>query len=171
MIRTFATSATLAVALGSAALAQDSEMTIVETAQATEDLSTLVTAVEAAGLVETLNGEGPFTVFAPTNAAFDALPEGTLDSLLADPETLGTILQCHVVEGEVMADALVGMIEDDGGEHAVPTLGGCELTAALDGENVTLTDENGTTVTVTMADVAASNGVVHVIDGVVQPAM
>ena len=180
MIRTLTVSAGLALASGAAfaeahasGMAGDPEMTIVENAQAVEDLSTLVTAVQAAGLAETLSGEGPFTVFAPTNAAFDALPEGTLDTLLAEEnqEQLTSILQCHVVEGEVTAEALSGTIEENGGEHTVSTLGGCDLTASLDGENVTLTDQNGTTVTVTTADVQASNGVVHVIDGVIQPAM
>jgi len=149
------------------------EMNIVENAANSADHTTLVAAVQAAGLAETLSGEGPFTVFAPTNAAFDALPDGTVDTLLMEEnkDTLTTILTCHAVDSEVMSEALVGMIEDDGGEHAIPTLGGCTLTATVDGDNVVLTDENGTEATVTIADVKQSNGVIHVIDAVMQPAM
>lgn len=147
----------------------DGHGTIVDQAQATEDLSTLVTAVSTAGLVETLSGEGPFTVFAPTNAAFDALPDGTLDSLLADTETLTSVLTYHVVSGEVMAEALVSAIGEADGNFEVATVQGGTLTASLDGENVTLTDAQGNAVTVVATDVDASNGVVHVIDGVLLP--
>ncbi|MEZ5183161.1 MAG: fasciclin domain-containing protein [Acidimicrobiales bacterium] len=139
--------------------------TIVDVASGNEDFSTLVAAVQAADLVETLSGDGPFTVFAPTNEAFDALPDGTVDSLL-EPENkdqLAAILTYHVVAGKVMAADL-----SDGQE--VETVQGGILTVGIDGDAVTLTDENGATVNVTATDIEASNGVIHVIDGVVTPA-
>lgn len=146
--------------------------TIVDVAVGSPDHTTLVSAVQAAGLAETLSGEGPFTVFAPVNAAFEALPAGTLDTLLQPEsrEQLTTILTCHVVEGSVMSDALGQLITDGGGTAEVETLGGCTLTAQAEGGNVTITDENGNAATVTAADLAASNGVVHVIDAVILPA-
>jgi uncharacterized surface protein with fasciclin (FAS1) repeats len=148
------------------------EQNIIENAVNSADHTTLVAAVKAAGLVETLSGEGPFTVFAPTDAAFAALPEGTVDELLKpeNQDQLTKVLTCHVVGADVMSAALAGMIADDGGEHPVPTLGGCTLTAILDGDNITLTDENGAVATVTQADVKQSNGVIHVIDAVMTPA-
>jgi len=144
---------------------------IVENAVNSADHTTLVAAVQAAGLVETLQGEGPFTVFAPTNAAFAALPDGTVETLLKpeNKETLATVLACHVVGKEVMAGALAGMIEDDGGVHPVPTLGGCTLQASYVDGKMMLEDENGNTAAVTIADVKQSNGVIHVIDGVMIP--
>ena len=148
------------------------DKTIVENASASADHTTLVAAVQAAGLVETLSGEGPFTVFAPTNAAFEALPEGTVETLLKpeNKEQLTEILTCHVVAADAMSDAIAGMIADEGGMHPVPTVGGCTLEARMDGENITLTDENGNVANVTIADVDQSNGVVHVIDTVLLPA-
>ncbi|MEM8856172.1 MAG: fasciclin domain-containing protein [Pseudomonadota bacterium] len=144
--------------------------TIVGKASATPELSTLVTAVDAAGLVDTLNGEGPFTVFAPVNGAFEALPEGALDGLLADKEALTGVLTYHVVGGaSVDAETLVGMIQKDGGSHDISTVAGGTITASVDGDNVVLTDAQGNTATVVIADVSASNGVVHVIDGVLLP--
>ncbi|AWW75692.1 beta-Ig-H3/fasciclin [Erythrobacter sp. KY5] len=146
--------------------------TIVEVAQGDEDtFSTLVAAVTAAGLGDALSGEGPLTVFAPTNDAFGALPEGTVENLTTnDTETLGAILQYHVVEGRVDAATLIGMIEAAGEEgHPVPTLGGGELTATLVDGGVVLTDATGATVNVTATDVEASNGLIHVIDGVLMP--
>ncbi len=145
---------------------------IVENAVNSADHTTLVAAVTAAGLVDTLAGEGPFTVFAPTNSAFAKIDEATLASLLL-PENkaqLTQILTCHVVGAGVMSDALGGMINDDGGEHAVPTLGGCTLMAKYDGDMITLTDERGQVANITIADVAQSNGVIHVIDTVMLPA-
>ena len=144
---------------------------IVENASASADHTTLVAAVKAAGLVDTLSGPGPFTVFAPTNEAFAALPAGTVDTLLKpeNKDMLTKILTCHVVGADVMSDAIAGMIKDDGGKHMVDTLGGCKLEAAMDGDNITLTDENGTKATVTIADVKQSNGVIHVIDAVMTP--
>ncbi|NCO85563.1 MAG: fasciclin domain-containing protein [Rhodobacterales bacterium] len=149
------------------------DKTIVENAVNSADHTTLVAAVMAAGLVETLSGEGPFTVFAPTNDAFAALPEGTVETLLMPEnlETLQKILTCHVVAANAMSDAIAGMIADDGGMHPVPTVGGCTLQAAMDGDMITLTDETGGVATVTIADVRQSNGVIHVIDKVLLPAM
>ncbi|MCP1198718.1 fasciclin domain-containing protein [Notoacmeibacter sp. MSK16QG-6] len=135
------------------------------------NLTTLVAAVKQAGLVETLSGEGPFTVFAPTNEAFEKLPDGTVDTVMKDEnkEMLGTILKCHVVSANAMSDAIGKMIADDNGDHPVPTLGGCTLSAKMDGDKITLTDENGNVATVVTADVKQSNGVVHVIDTVMLP--
>ncbi|XWN34034.1 MAG: fasciclin domain-containing protein [Devosia sp.] len=143
--------------------------TIVDKASATPELSTLVTAVDAAGLVDTLNSDGPFTVFAPVNDAFEALPEGALDGLLADKEALTGVLTYHVVGASVDAETLVGMIQKDGGNHDISTVAGGTITASVDGDNVVLTDAQGNTATVVIADVDASNGVVHVIDGVLLP--
>lgn len=146
---------------------------IVENAVNSKDHTTLVAAVKAAGLVETLQGKGPFTVFAPVNAAFDALPAGTVDTLLKpeNKDQLTKILTCHVVGKDVMADAMQKMIADDGGKHPVPTLGGCTLSASYENGKMMLTDENGNVATVTIADVKQSNGVIHVIDKVLLPKM
>ncbi|MAO43070.1 MULTISPECIES: fasciclin domain-containing protein [Leeuwenhoekiella] len=143
--------------------------TIAEIAMGNEDFSTLVTAVMAAGLAETLNSEGPFTVFAPTNAAFDKLPEGTVSTLVepANKEKLAGILKYHVVSGEYMAADVVKAINDNDGSFTIPTVQGGELTATLEGENVILTDAAGNKSTVIMTDVDASNGVIHAIDAVV----
>ena len=145
--------------------------TIAEIAMGNEDFSTLVTAVKAAGLAETLNSEGPFTVFAPTNAAFDKLPEGTVSTLVepANKEKLAGILKYHVVSGEYMAADVVKAINDNDGSFTIPTVQGGELTATLEGENVILTDAAGNKSTVIMTDVDASNGVIHAIDAVVMP--
>lgn len=149
------------------------DRTIVENALNSADHTTLVAAVLAAGLVETLSGEGPFTVFAPTNAAFDALPEGAVASLLESEniDALVQVLTCHVVAADAMSDAIMGMIADDNGAHPVPTVGGCTLTARMGGDWITLEDEQGRIATVTIADVDQSNGVIHVIDTVLLPAM
>ena len=145
--------------------------TIVEVAQGNGDFSTLVSAVTAAGLGDTLSGEGPFTVFAPTNDAFGKIPEATLTELTTnDTETLGNILTYHVVEGNVDAATLTKAIEDAGDAgYTVTTVGGGTLTAKLVDGNVVLTDAAGGTSTVTATDVAASNGVIHVIDTVLMP--
>jgi uncharacterized surface protein with fasciclin (FAS1) repeats len=138
------------------------EADIVATAQAAGDFTTLAAALEAAGLVETLQGEGPYTVFAPTDAAFEAALTDlglTADELLADTETLSSILLYHVVEGEVPAEDVVGL---DG--QSVPTVNGAEVEITVDGETVMVNDA-----TVTQADVFASNGVIHVIDTVLVP--
>ncbi len=146
---------------------------IVENAVNSKEHTTLVAAVKAAGLVETLSGAGPFTVFAPTNEAFAKLPAGTVDNLLKpeNKDQLTKVLTCHVVGKAVMSDALVKMIADDGGEHDVPTVGGCTLKAKAADGKVTLTDENGGVSTVTIADVKQSNGVIHVVDAVILPKM
>ncbi|KIN71769.1 fasciclin domain-containing protein [Sulfitobacter guttiformis] len=147
------------------------EKNIIENAVNSPIHTTLVAAVQAAGLVDTLQGEGPFTVFAPTDDAFAALPAGTVDTVLLpeNKELLTQILTCHVVAADAMSEAIGGMISDDGGMHVVPTLGGCMLEARMDGDMITLTDENGTVATVTVADVKQSNGVIHVIDAVMLP--
>ncbi|MBT0958167.1 fasciclin domain-containing protein [Alphaproteobacteria bacterium KMM 3653] len=149
------------------------DKTIVENAVNSADHTTLVAAVKAAGLVETLSGEGPFTVFAPVNAAFDALPEGTVETLLKpeNKEMLTKILTCHVVAADAMSDAIKGMIDDDNGKHPVPTVGGCTLQATYMGDEIKIEDENGNTAMVTIADVKQSNGVIHVIDAVLLPKM
>ena len=145
--------------------------TIVAVAAGNDALSTLVAAVTAAGLVDTLNSDGPFTVFAPPNDAFAKLPEGTVETLLL-PEnkaTLAGILTYHVVAGEVMAADLVQAITDNGGTYTIPTVNGAGLTAAIVDGNVILTDAAGGTATVIATDIDASNGVVHLIDTVVMP--
>lgn len=146
---------------------------IVENAMNSKDHTTLVAAVVAAGLVDTLKSAGPFTVFAPTNAAFAALPAGTVENLLK-PEnkaTLTKILTCHVIGAKAMAADVMSMVKADGGMHKVKTVGGCELTLKVDGDKVTITDESGGVAVVTIADVAQSNGVIHVIDKVLLPKM
>jgi len=144
---------------------------IIENAVNSKDHTTLVAAVKAAGLVETLSGAGPFTVFAPTNKAFDKLPKGTVETLLK-PEskaTLTGILTYHVVAGKVAAADLVKMIKDGNGKAMVKTVAGGTLTAMMKGKKVVLMDEKGGTSTVTIADANQSNGVIHVIDTVLMP--
>ena len=145
---------------------------IVENAVNSADHTTLVAAAKAAGLVETRASDGPLTVFAPTNEAFAKLAKGTVEDLLKpeNKDMLVKILTCHVVAADAMSDAIKGMIADDGGTHAVPTVGGCTLQAKMDGDWIKLTDERGRTATVTIADVKQSNGVMHVIDTVLLPA-
>ena len=137
------------------------------------DHTTLVAAVTAAGLVETLSGEGPFTIFAPTNDAFAKLPAGTVDTLLLpeNKDQLTKILTCHAVAAKAMAADVVGMIEAGGGSAAIGTVGGCEFTATLVDGKVMIEDGQGNMATVVAADLEASNGVVHVIDTVLLPAM
>ena len=149
------------------------DKTIVENAVNSADHTTLVAAVQAAGLVETLQGKGPFTVFAPTNAAFAALPAGTVESLLKpeNKDQLVKILTCHVVAADAMADAIRKMVADDKGAHPVKTVGGCEFTAMVEGDTIRIKDGAGGVASVTIADVKQSNGVIHVIDRVLLPAM
>jgi uncharacterized surface protein with fasciclin (FAS1) repeats len=131
-----------------------------------EDFSTLVTALEAAGLVETLSGDGEYTVFAPTNAAFEALPAGTLDTLLADPEgQLTDVLTYHVYEGTAMAEDVTQLDGQD-----LTMLNGGTVTVGVTDAGVTLTDAQGNAVNVVETDIVASNGVIHVIDAVLLPA-
>ncbi|SES13207.1 Uncaracterized surface protein containing fasciclin (FAS1) repeats [Tranquillimonas rosea] len=148
------------------------DMTIAENASNAPNLTTLVSAVQAAGMGETLMGAGPFTVFAPTNDAFGMIRDASLEALLMEENQaqLQQILGCHVVSAEAFSSDIAGMIEDDGGRHAVPTVGGCTLQAYMEGGELKLEDENGRVATVTTADVDQSNGVVHVIDRVMLPA-
>jgi uncharacterized surface protein with fasciclin (FAS1) repeats len=144
---------------------------IIENASNSKDHTTLVAAVKAAGLVETLSGKGPFMVFAPTNAAFDMLPKGTVENLLK-PENkakLAKVLTSHVVGKAVMSEAIQKMVVDDNGAHPVKTLSGATLIVKQANGKLTLTDENGGVATVTVADVTQSNGVIHVIDHVLLP--
>lgn len=145
--------------------------TIVENAANSPIHTTLVAAVKAADLVGTLSGPGPFTVFAPTNAAFEKLPDGTVETLLK-PENksmLQAVLTYHVVPGKVEAAQLIGMIESNGGMVEIETVQGGKLTAMIEGGNVVLTDARGGKATVTQADVMQSNGVIHVTDTVSLP--
>lgn len=144
---------------------------IVDIAASDDNFSTLVVAVKTAGLVETLKGDGPFTVFAPTNTAFAKLPAGTVESLLK-PESkkaLSKILTYHVVSGEFNAKDIIAAINSSGGSYTVETVSGDRLTATLTNGTVLLTDENGGISAVTQTDLNTSNGVIHVIDSVVLP--
>jgi uncharacterized surface protein with fasciclin (FAS1) repeats len=153
-------------------MAMDAAADIVTNAAAAPNLSTLVAAVKAADLVATLQGAGPFTVFAPTNDAFAKLPAGAVDGLLK-PEMkadLAAVLTYHVVAGNVDAATLLQQIEAGGGKATLTTVQGATLTAAPDGAGgITLTDAKGGTAKVTIADVRQSNGIVHVIDSVLMP--
>lgn len=145
---------------------------IVEAAIASPDHTTLVAAVTAAGLVDTLSGPGPFTVFAPVDSAFEALPAGTVETLLL-PENkadLAAILTYHVVPAKAMSTDVVAMITEGGGSAEVTTVQGGVLTLKAEGESVTVTDESGNVATVTAVDLEQSNGVIHVIDTVLLPA-
>ncbi len=144
---------------------------IIDNAVNSQINTTLVAAVKAAGLVETLKGPGPFTVLAPTNAAFAKLPAGTVESLLK-PENkakLVKILTCHVIPGKALSTAISSMASKDGGTHEVTTVGGCKLRLSLNGGKVKIKDETGSVATVTIADVIQSNGVIHVINKVLLP--
>lgn len=144
---------------------------IVANAVNSPDHTTLVAAVKAADLVDTLSGEGPFTVFAPTDSAFAKLPAGTVDTLVMpqNKSTLQSVLTYHVVPGRVTASDLMAMIEGSGGRATVTTVQGTPLYASIMGSTVVLTDAKGNTSQVTQADVMQSNGVIHVIDTVLMP--
>ncbi|MBV9158264.1 MAG: fasciclin domain-containing protein [Acidobacteriaceae bacterium] len=144
---------------------------IIQNAMNSKDHTTLVAAVKAAGLVDTLEGSGPFTVFAPTNAAFDKLPAGTVDTLLKpeNQDQLKKVLTYHVVAGRITAHKLAAMIKKGDGKAELKTVEGGTLTAMMDGTNIVLKDEKGGTATVTQADVMQKNGVIHVIDSVLMP--
>nr|WP_245737230.1 fasciclin domain-containing protein [Maribacter orientalis] len=146
---------------------------IIENAVNSKDHTTLVAAVKAARLVETLQGEGPFTVFAPTNTAFDKLPKGTVETLLKpeNKEKLQGVLTYHVVAGKVSSMDFAKMIKDGKGKAELTTVNGGILTAMLKGKKVQLKDTAGNISTVTIADVNQSNGVIHVVDTVVLPGM
>ncbi len=155
--------------VGGAAMYADKD--IVSNAVNSKDHTTLVAAVKAAGLVETLQSPGPFTVFAPTNAAFDKLPEGTVESLLQpdNKDKLTAVLTYHVVAGKMNAKDVIAAIKKGGGKATLTTVQGEELTATLNGKKVMIMDAQGNTATVTIADVNQSNGVIHVIDTVLLP--
>lgn len=167
--------------VGSAALAANEPMVggaamypskdIVDNAVNSKDHTTLVAAVKAAGLVETLKGAGPFTVFAPTNAAFNALPPGTVDTLVK-PESkpaLTKILTYHVVPGRLDRLELDRLVKSGGGKAMLKTVEGDSLTVAENGKGITVTDDQGGTAMVTIADVYQKNGVIHVVDKVLMP--
>ncbi len=145
--------------------------TIVGNAVNSPDHTTLVAAVKAADLVDTLSGAGPFTVFAPTNAAFGKLPAGTVDTLVLpqNKSTLQSVLTYHVVPGRVTASELVAMIQSSGGRATLKTVQGAPLYASMMGSTVMLTDAKGNTGHVTQGDVMQSNGVIHVVDTVLMP--
>ena len=141
---------------------------IIENASNSKDHTTLVAAVKAAGLVDTLEGTGPFTVFAPTNEAFDKLPKGTVDTLLKpeSKDALSKVLTYHVVAGKMDSAAIAKAIEEGKGKATLKTVEGGNLTAAMEGKDLILTDEKGGKSKVTIADVMQSNGVIHVVDTV-----
>ncbi|MGE0565375.1 MAG: fasciclin domain-containing protein [Pseudolabrys sp.] len=144
---------------------------IIQNAVNSKDHTTLVAAVKAAGLVDTLSGNGPFTVFAPTNAAFAKLPAGTVETLLK-PENkaqLTKILTCHVVAANAMYAAISKMVADDNGNHPVKTVGGCTFAAKMKDGKVILVDGKGQEASITISNVKQSNGVIHVIDTVLLP--
>jgi len=147
------------------------EKNIVALAQSNPQASTLVTAVTAAGLAETLSGAGPFTVFAPSNDAFAKVDKATLDGLLkpASKDKLAGLLKYHVVAGNVKSGDLAKLIADGNGTATVKTLNGGSLKASMDGDKIVLTDAKGGKSTVTGADMVASNGTVHLVDTVVMP--
>lgn len=179
-LKLLAVASAVVMATGSLALAENpmvggmpmfENKDIIDNAVTSPDHTTLVAAVQAAGLVETLKGPGPFTVLAPVNAAFDALPEGTVATLLMpeNKDQLVEILTCHVIPANALSTDIASMAMDDGGAHVVETVGGCMLTLRADNGTVTITDETGGVATVTIADVVQSNGVIHVIDTVLLP--
>lgn len=173
-IMTIAAGALLLAAAAPPVLAnhhEDKSMTVVETAVASPQHGTLVAAVKAADLAATLSGKGPFTVFAPTDAAFAALPAGTVDDLLKpeNKKLLQAVLTYHVVPGKVKAADLITLIEAGGGMAEIKTVAGGTLTASLMNGKVLVTDAAGRTATVVAADIAASNGVIHATNSVSLP--
>ena len=159
------------IALCAMSVTANAQKTIVDLAVGSTDHTTLVAAVKAADLVATLQSAGPFTVFAPTNAAFGKLPAGTVETLVK-PENksmLAKILTYHVVAGNFNAGAVVKAIKDGGGKATLKTVSGGNIVASLENGKVVLTDENGRVATVVAADLNASNGVIHVVDAVVLP--
>ncbi len=155
--------------VGGAAMYKNKD--IIDNAVNSKDHTTLVAAVKAAGLVDTLKGKGPFTVFAPTNAAFDALPAGTVDTLLKSENKamLTKILTYHVVAGNMDSKAIMKAIKKGKGKAMLKTVSGGMLTATMDGNTLVLTDEKGGMSRVTIANVKQSNGVIHVVDTVLMP--
>jgi uncharacterized surface protein with fasciclin (FAS1) repeats len=157
------------VMVGGAAMSPSKN--IIENASKANNLTTLVTAVKAAGLVETLSGPGPFTVFAPTNAAFAKLPAGTVESLLKpeSKDTLSKILTYHVVSGKMTSKNIAAAIKAGHGKATLTTVQGEPLTAMMRGGKLVLTDAKGGTSTVIIANILQSNGVVHAVDTVLMP--
>ncbi|MCM8557421.1 fasciclin domain-containing protein [Sphingomicrobium sediminis] len=149
----------------------NSQPDIVAAAASNDNFETLVAAVKAAGLVETLQGDGPFTVFAPTDRAFAKLPDGTVGALVQpeNRDALTGILTYHVVAGEFKAADVLDLVRRHGGSAAIPTVQGGELIASLSDGELILTDEQGNRIAVTQTDLDVSNGVIHVIDGVLMP--
>ncbi|MGQ2958628.1 MAG: fasciclin domain-containing protein [Sphingopyxis sp.] len=147
--------------------------TIVENAMASPIHKTLVAAVTQAGLVDTLKGAGPFTVFAPTDDAFAKVPKATLDGLMrpAQKTVLGDVLKYHVVAGKMSAADIAAKITEGGGKAMLKTVNGQDLTATMSGNTITLAGADGSKATVTQPDVNQSNGVIHVVDGVLTPKM
>ncbi len=167
-----AAASVIALTASATAFAGGMKKDVVDAAIASDAHSTLVAAVTAAGLVGTLKGDGPFTVFAPVNDAFAALPEGTVDTLLKpeSKDALTKVLTAHVVAGDIMSGDLVKMIgEADGGMLEIETVSGDTIVAMLDGDKVKLKDESGNIGTVTAVDLDQSNGVIHVVDTVLLP--
>lgn len=164
-------SSDMSVMVGGAAMYPSKN--IIENAVNSKDHTTLVAAVKAADLVSTLQGEGPFTVFAPTNAAFDKLPAGTVSSLLEteNKKQLQNVLTYHVVAGKFSAKDILSAIKKGNGKATFTAVNGGMLTASLKGSNVIITDANGGTSMVTIADVNQSNGVIHVVNTVMLPKM
>ncbi|PWB23676.1 fasciclin domain-containing protein [Flavobacterium sp. HTF] len=179
--RNFLATAILALTFGFTSFAQKTVMVggaamypnknIVENAVNSKDHTTLVAAVKAADLVETLQSKGPFTVFAPTNAAFDKLPAGTVETLLKpeNKKTLQTVLTYHVAAGKWNASDIAKAIKAGKGKATINTVSGGTLTAWMKGKDLYISDENGGEAKVTIADVNQSNGVIHVIDAVLLP--
>ncbi|NRS88927.1 putative surface protein with fasciclin (FAS1) repeats [Flavobacterium sp. 7E] len=179
--RKFLSVAFLALAFGATSFAQKTVMVggaemypsknIIENAVNSKDHTTLVAAVKAADLVETLQGMGPFTVFAPTNAAFDMLPAGTVETLLKpkNKKMLQTILTYHVVSGKMNAVDIAKAIKEGNGKAMLKTVSGGTLTAWMKGKKLYITDEKGGMAEVTIADVNQSNGVIHVVNAVLLP--
>jgi len=165
----FTSNAQKSVMVGGAAMYPNKN--IIENAVNSKDHTTLVAAVKAADLVETLKGTGPFTVFAPTNAAFDKLPKGTVESLLKpeNKKMLQTILTYHVVAGKMNSSDIAAAIKEGKGKATLKTVSGGTLTAWMKGKDLYVTDENGNKSKVTIADVNQSNGVIHVVDAVLLP--
>lgn len=165
----FTSNAQKSVMVGGAAMYPNKN--IIENAVNSKDHTTLVAAVKAADLVETLKGTGPFTVFAPTNAAFDKLPKGTVESLLKpeNKKMLQTILTYHVVAGKMNSSDIAAAIKEGKGKATLKTVSGGTLTAWMKGKDLYITDENGNKSKVTIADVNQSNGVIHVVDAVLLP--
>ena len=147
------------------------ERNIIENAVNSPVHTTLVAAVQAAGLVETLSGAGPFTVFAPTNDAFAALPAGTVDTLLqpANADQLTKVLTAHVVSGDLSGGVILGRVQAGGGRYEMTTVSGDTITAVPSGQGVAIMDESGGTSVITTADVKQSNGVIHVVNAVLVP--